>query len=97
MCMSVNENGYFESEARRPCICIQDPTRTVCPILRRFATWKHPQQTVPRASKSYIRIRENKGIALARLCLRLEVAGVSKALSEVNYTRFSPQRDQTKP
>lgn len=97
MCMSVNENGYVETEARWPCICIEDPTRSVCPILRRFATWNRSQQTVPRASKSYIRIRENKGIALARLCLRLEVAGVSKALSEVNYTRFSPKRDQTKP
>jgi len=95
--MSVNENGYVETEARGPCICIEDPTGSVCPILRCLATWKRSQQIVPRASESYIRIRENKDIALARLCLSLEVAGVSKALSEVNYTRFSPKRDQTKP
>jgi hypothetical protein len=63
----------------------------------RVAPWKRSQQIVPRASKSYIRIRKNKGITPARLCMRLEVAGVSKTLSEVSYTRSSPKRDQTKP
>ena len=86
------------SRLRRVGLVFVSKTRPdLCPILRRFATWKRSQQTVPRASKSYIRIRKNKGIALARLCLRLEVAGVSKALSEDNYTRSSPKRDQTKP
>lgn len=43
-----------------------------------------------RLTKCYIQLREIKDIAVAWLCLRLEVLGVSKALSEVSLYRFKP-------
>lgn len=36
MCMSMNEDGYVEAEARGPGICIEGTTRSVCPSLREW-------------------------------------------------------------